>query len=103
MCSSDLGCSPIKVVRELGSERRETVRSISIAAVRAHEVDGLVADVENAMLIRQDALETICHNSSRVGGKAQFGGQRFGEMEVWALEAFGAAHILQEILTIKSV
>ena len=37
-----------------------------------------------------------------LGGKAQFGGQRFGEMEVWALEAFGAAHILQELLTIKS-
>jgi DNA-directed RNA polymerase subunit beta len=37
-----------------------------------------------------------------LGGKAQFGGQRFGEMEVWALEAFGAAHILQEILTVKS-
>ena len=37
-----------------------------------------------------------------LGGKAQFGGQRFGEMEIWALEAFGAAHILQEILTIKS-
>jgi len=37
-----------------------------------------------------------------LGGKAQFGGQRFGEMEVWALEAHGAAHTLQEILTIKS-
>ena len=37
-----------------------------------------------------------------LGGKAQFGGQRFGEMEVWALEAFGASHILQEILTVKS-
>jgi DNA-directed RNA polymerase subunit beta len=37
-----------------------------------------------------------------LGGKAQFGGQRFGEMEVWALEAYGAAHILQEILTVKS-
>ena len=37
-----------------------------------------------------------------LGGKAQFGGQRFGEMEVWAVEAFGAAHVLQEILTIKS-
>ena len=37
-----------------------------------------------------------------LGGKAQFGGQRFGEMEVWALEGFGAANILQEILTIKS-
>ena len=37
-----------------------------------------------------------------LGGKAQFGGQRFGEMEVWALEAHGAAHVLQEILTVKS-
>jgi len=37
-----------------------------------------------------------------LGGKAQFGGQRFGEMEVWALEAYGASHILQEILTVKS-
>ena len=37
-----------------------------------------------------------------LGGKAQFGGQRFGEMEVWALEAYGAAYILQEMLTIKS-
>jgi DNA-directed RNA polymerase subunit beta len=37
-----------------------------------------------------------------LGGKAQFGGQRFGEMEVWALEAFGASHVLQEILTVKS-
>ena len=37
-----------------------------------------------------------------LGGKAQFGGQRFGEMEVWALEAYGAAHTLEEIMTIKS-
>jgi len=37
-----------------------------------------------------------------LGGKAQFGGQRFGEMEVWAIEAFGAANILQELLTVKS-
>jgi DNA-directed RNA polymerase subunit beta len=37
-----------------------------------------------------------------LGGKAQFGGQRFGEMEVWALEAYGAANVLQELLTIKS-
>ncbi|MBN2802432.1 MAG: hypothetical protein JXR91_05015 [Deltaproteobacteria bacterium] len=37
-----------------------------------------------------------------LGGKAQFGGQRFGEMEVWALEAYGAAHVLQEFLTVKS-
>ena len=37
-----------------------------------------------------------------LGGKANFGGQRFGEMEVWALEAFGASHVLQEVLTVKS-
>ena len=37
-----------------------------------------------------------------LGGKAQFGGQRFGEMEVWALEAYGASNILQELLTVKS-
>jgi DNA-directed RNA polymerase subunit beta len=37
-----------------------------------------------------------------LGGKAQHGGQRFGEMEVWALEAYGAAHTLQEMLTVKS-
>ena len=37
-----------------------------------------------------------------LGGKAHFGGQRFGEMEVWAIEAFGASHVLQEILTVKS-
>ena len=37
-----------------------------------------------------------------LGGKAQFGGQRFGEMEVWALEAFGASNVLQEVLTVKS-
>ena len=37
-----------------------------------------------------------------LGGKAQFGGQRFGEMEVWALEAYGASYALQELLTIKS-
>jgi DNA-directed RNA polymerase subunit beta len=37
-----------------------------------------------------------------LGGKAQFGGQRLGEMEVWALEAYGAAHVLQEMLTVKS-
>ena len=50
------------------------------------------------MCIRDSSLIT----QQPLGGKAQFGGQRFGEMEVWALEAFGAANILQEILTVKS-
>ena len=48
------------------------------------------------MLVQQD------HTQQPLGGKAQFGGQRFGEMEVWALEAYGAAYTLQEILTVKS-
>lgn len=52
------------------------------------------------MLVLQD--HTPLFTQQPLGGKAQFGGQRFGEMEVWALEAYGAAHTLQEILTVKS-
>ena len=58
----------------------------------------MVEDKMHARSIGPNSLIT----QQPLGGKAQFGGQRFGEMEVWALEAFGAAHILQEILTIKS-
>ena len=58
----------------------------------------LVEDKIHARSIGPYAMVT----QQPLGGKAQFGGQRFGEMEVWALEAYGAAHILQEILTIKS-
>ncbi len=58
----------------------------------------LVDDKIHARSIGPYALVT----QQPLGGKAQFGGQRFGEMEVWALEAYGAAHTLQEILTIKS-
>ena len=57
--------------------------------------------VEDKMLARSIGPFSLI-TQQPLGGKAQFGGQRFGEMEVWALEAFGAAHILQEILTIKS-
>ena len=49
-----------------------------------------------------NSLEICERGIIPLGGKAQFGGQRFGEMEVWALEAYGAAYMLQEILTIKS-
>ena len=52
------------------------------------------------MLDLQDHIHLVTQQP--LGGKAQFGGQRFGEMEVWALEAYGAAHTLQEILTVKS-
>ena len=58
----------------------------------------LVADKIHARSIGPYSLVT----QQPLGGKAQMGGQRFGEMEVWALEAYGAAHTLQEILTVKS-
>jgi len=58
----------------------------------------LVADKIHARAIGPYSLVT----QQPLGGKAQFGGQRFGEMEVWALEAYGAAHTLQEMLTVKS-
>ena len=58
----------------------------------------MVDDKMHARSIGPDSLIT----QQPLGGKAQFGGQRFGEMEVWAIEAFGAANILQEILTVKS-
>ena len=58
----------------------------------------MVEDKMHARSIGQYSLIT----QQPLGGKAQFGGQRFGEMEVWAIEAFGASHVLQEILTIKS-
>ncbi|MFT5316943.1 MAG: DNA-directed RNA polymerase subunit beta [Chlamydiales bacterium] len=58
----------------------------------------LVADKIHARAIGPYSLVT----QQPLGGKAQMGGQRFGEMEVWALEAYGAAHLLQEILTVKS-
>ena len=52
------------------------------------------------MRVQQDHIHFVTQQP--LGGKAQFGGQRFGEMEVWALEAYGAAYTLQEILTYKS-
>ena len=58
----------------------------------------LVADKIHARSVGPYSLVT----QQPLGGKAQMGGQRFGEMEVWALEAYGAAHLLQEMLTVKS-
>jgi DNA-directed RNA polymerase subunit beta len=58
----------------------------------------LVADKIHARAVGPYSLVT----QQPLGGKAQFGGQRFGEMEVWALEAYGAAYVLQEMLTVKS-
>ena len=58
-----------------------------------------LADLDKLLLVAEgDPVEA----GQPLAGKAQFGGQRFGEMEVWALEAYGAAHVLQEMLTVKS-
>ncbi len=71
---------------------------VTVGVIYMMKLGHLVDDKMHARSIGPYSLIT----QQPLGGKAQFGGQRFGEMEVWALEAFGAAHILQEILTVKS-
>ena len=71
---------------------------VTVGIIYMLKLGHLVDDKMNARSIGPYSLIT----QQPLGGKAQFGGQRFGEMEVWALEAFGAANILQEILTVKS-
>lgn len=73
-------------------------QSITVGIAYMLKLGHLVDDKMHARSIGPYSLIT----QQPLGGKAQFGGQRFGEMEVWALEAFGASHVLQEILTIKS-
>lgn len=80
----------------LTGERFEQPVTVGVAYML--KLGHLVDDKMHARSIGPYSLIT----QQPLGGKAQFGGQRFGEMEVWALEAFGAAHILQEILTVKS-
>jgi DNA-directed RNA polymerase subunit beta len=72
--------------------------SVTIGIVQMLKLHHLVEDKVHARSTGPYSLVT----QQPLGGKAQFGGQRFGEMEVWALEAYGAAHILQEMLTVKS-
>ena len=71
---------------------------ITVGQIYMLKLNHLVEDKIHARSVGSYALVT----QQPLGGKAQFGGQRFGEMEVWALEAYGAAYTLQEILTIKS-
>ncbi len=73
-------------------------QKVSIGHLYMMKLSHLVDDKIHARSIGPYSLIT----QQPLGGKAQFGGQRFGEMEVWALEAYGAANILQEILTVKS-
>ena len=71
---------------------------VTVGYIYIMKLSHLVEDKIHARSIGPYSLIT----QQPLGGKAQFGGQRFGEMEVWALEAYGAAHCLQEILTVKS-
>jgi len=73
-------------------------QKVTVGIIYMLKLGHLVDDKMHARSIGPYSLIT----QQPLGGKAQFGGQRFGEMEVWALEAFGAAHVLQEILTVKS-
>jgi DNA-directed RNA polymerase subunit beta len=73
-------------------------QSATVGIIYMIKLDHMVDDKMHARSIGPYSLIT----QQPLGGKAQFGGQRFGEMEVWALEAFGAANALQEILTVKS-
>ncbi len=73
-------------------------QKVTVGVIYMMKLSHLVDDKIHARSIGPYSLIT----QQPLGGKAQFGGQRFGEMEVWALEAYGAAHALQEILTVKS-
>src|ERR1700694_3302482 len=73
-------------------------REVTVGYIYMLKLHHLVEDKIHARSTGPYSLVT----QQPLGGKAQFGGQRFGEMEVWALEAYGAAHVLQEILTVKS-
>src|SRR2546425_1006582 len=76
----------------------EFAQDVTVGYIYMLKLSHLVDDKIHARSIGPYSLIT----QQPLGGKAQFGGQRFGEMEVWALEAYGAAHILQELLTAKS-
>lgn len=73
-------------------------KDVTVGVMYIMKLSHMVEDKMHARAIGPYSLVT----QQPLGGKAQFGGQRFGEMEVWALEAYGAAHTLQELLTVKS-
>jgi DNA-directed RNA polymerase subunit beta len=81
-----------------GRSGQEFKSPVTVGAIYMLKLSHLVDDKIHARSIGPYSLVT----QQPLAGKAQFGGQRFGEMEVWALEAYGAAHTLQEILTVKS-
>jgi len=81
-----------------GRTGQEFAGDVTVGAIYMLKLSHLVDDKIHARSIGPYSLVT----QQPLAGKAQFGGQRFGEMEVWALEAYGAAHVLQEMLTVKS-
>ena len=87
-----------QVVLHDGRTGEQFDRKVTVGYIYMLKLHHLVDDKIHARSIGPYSLVT----QQPLGGKAQFGGQRFGEMEVWALEAYGAAHILQELLTAKS-
>jgi DNA-directed RNA polymerase subunit beta len=87
-----------KVVLCDGRSGKPFHQEVTVGYIYLMKLAHLVDDKIHARSIGPYSLVT----QQPLGGKAQFGGQRFGEMEVWALEAYGAAHTLQEILTVKS-
>jgi DNA-directed RNA polymerase subunit beta len=93
------GITPGGKVRLTDGRTGETFSSpVTVGEIYMLKLSHLVDDKIHARSIGPYSLVT----QQPLAGKAQFGGQRFGEMEVWALEAYGAAHTLQEILTVKS-
>ena len=87
-----------KVVLYDGRTGEPYEQKVTVGQIYMLKLDHLVDDKVHARATGPYSLIT----QQPLGGKARFGGQRFGEMEVWALEAYGAAHILQELLTVKS-
>ena len=87
-----------KIMLRDGRTGKQFEQPITVGYIYMMKLHHLVEDKIHARSTGPYSLIT----QQPLGGKAQFGGQRFGEMEVWALEAYGAAYILQELLTVKS-
>ncbi len=98
--AAQLGLTPAKTQVKLydGRTGEEFERAVTVGYMHVLKLHHLVDDKMHARSTGPYSLVT----QQPLGGKAQFGGQRFGEMEVWALEAYGASYVLQEMLTVKS-
>jgi len=98
--AKQLGMTPSKnqVTMYDGRTGEAFERSVTVGYMHMLKLHHLVDDKMHARSTGPYSLVT----QQPLGGKAQFGGQRFGEMEVWALEAYGASYVLQEMLTVKS-